>query len=89
MKELEERITQLESRNKRVEVDKAWEVSDARRLLIAAITYLTIVAFLKDIGLNHPWINAIVPVLGFLLSTLAIPWCKHVWIRQFLDRSKK
>ncbi|HSD98366.1 MAG TPA: hypothetical protein VLB73_01540 [Patescibacteria group bacterium] len=76
---LEERIAKIEARNKKVEADKAWETSWARKALIAVFTYLAIALYMKFVlGLN-PWINAIVPTVGFLLSTLTLSWFKKLW----------
>lgn len=79
MKDLEKRIEVIEARNKKVELDKAWEVSWTRRVSIAVITYIVIVVYLLSIGNDQAFINAIVPVVGFLLSTFAISWIKKVW----------
>lgn len=83
LSELESRIEKLESRNKRVEQDKAWETSWTRKVLIIIFTYLSIAAYLKFIVKIDPWINAIVPAAGFLLSTLSLPWFKSLWTRYF------
>lgn len=79
--ELRERITKLEARNARVEADKAWEGSWTRRLLIMALTYVVIVCYLQFVVHVNPWINAVVPVTGFFLSTLTISLIKRVWIQ--------
>lgn len=73
-------IEEILARNSRVESDKAWETSKTRRLIIAAITYLTATAFLKLIGNDAPFINALVPVGGYLLSTLSLPLAKNWWL---------
>lgn len=39
MQNIEQKIKQIEERNKRVEVDKAWETSWARRLLLTLMTF--------------------------------------------------
>lgn len=76
----EERIKKIEERNKRVEADKAWETSLARKILLIIFTYLAIALYLKFIVGIDPWINAVVPAVGFLLSTLSLPWFKKLWI---------
>ncbi len=81
LEELEKRIEKIELRNNRVETDKAWEISWTRRILIAIFTYLAIVIYLKFIVHINPWINAIVPTTGFLLSTLTLPFFKKLWIK--------
>lgn len=72
MSDLEKRIEAIEARNKKVEMDKAWETSWTRRLSIAILTYIVIVVYLHVIHNNAPFINAAVPVVGFLLSTLVM-----------------
>lgn len=77
---LEKRLEQIEQRNKRVESDKAWETSWTRKIAIAALTYLVVVAYLHFVIKINPWLNALVPVAGFLLSTLTISYLKKLWI---------
>ena len=78
---LENRINVIEQRNARVETDKAWETSLTRKLLIIIFTYLSIALYLFFIVHIDPWINAIVPAIGFLLSTLSLPFFKNIWMR--------
>jgi hypothetical protein len=80
MNDLEARVEQLEIRNKRVEADKAWETSWVRRISIAVLTYLVVCAYLAFVIHINPWLNALVPVVGFLLSTLTIRYLKLWWI---------
>lgn len=82
-KDLETRIKKLEQRNKRVEADKAWETSWTRKIAIMALTYLVVASYLYFVVKIDPWINAVVPVLGFFLSTLTISLIKSVWIDRF------
>jgi hypothetical protein len=84
--ELEARISKIESRNKSVEVDKAWETSSARKVLIAIFTYMAIALYLKFIVGIDPWINAIVPTVGFLLSTLTLPYFRTLWLKYFYKK---
>ncbi len=79
MSDLEKRVTTIEARNKKVELDKAWEVSWTRRLSIAALTYIVVVIYLLAIGNDKPFINGAVPVVGFVLSTLALSGIKNIW----------
>ena len=78
-KTIENRIAALEARNKRVESDKAWETSWTRKIAIMVLTYLTIVAYLYFVIHIDPWLNALVPVTGFFLSTLTISYLKNIW----------
>ncbi len=73
-------ITQIKERNKRVELDKAWELSLTRRLLITILIYFVVVVFLIMIQVPHPWISAIVPAIGYFLSTLSLKFVKKIWM---------
>lgn len=79
MKDLEKRVAAIEARNERVEADKAWETSWTRRITIALLTYVVVAAFMVAIGNEAPYINSLVPVGGFLLSTLAVQGVKNWW----------
>jgi hypothetical protein len=74
---LEERIAKLEARNRRVEADKAWETSWTRRLSIMALIYLTVVFYLHFVIHINPWVNSLVPVIGYTVSTLTIGFLKQ------------
>ncbi len=80
MKDLEQRVEILEARNKKVDADKAWETSWARRAAIAGLTYVTVVIYLRVVIHIDPWLNALVPVVGFILSTLTITYLKKIWL---------
>lgn len=80
--ELLKRIEQLEVRNRRVEADKAWETSWLRRLSVMVLTYVVVVAYLRFVVHVDPWINALVPVIGFGLSTLTLSLLKRQWLRR-------
>ncbi|OGG50334.1 hypothetical protein A3C18_00225 [Candidatus Kaiserbacteria bacterium RIFCSPHIGHO2_02_FULL_54_11b] len=79
MESLEQRVAKIEERNASVELDKAWETSWTRTGLVAAFTYVTMGVFLSFIDVMRPWLSAIVPALGFTLSTLTMPFFKKVW----------
>jgi hypothetical protein len=74
-------LKKIKERNKRVEVDKAWEVSKTRRFVIAGFTYLVVVGWMQLTGLPDPWINSAVPAGAFILSTLTLPFIKNFWIK--------
>ncbi len=78
-------IEKIKERNKRVELDKAWETSLARKILIIILTYIVIVVFFYFAGLPKPFVNSIVPALAFFLSTLTLPLFKKIWIKRKED----
>jgi len=79
--DVEKEVKQIVERNKKVESDKAWETSFTRRTIIAVMTYLMIVLFLWIIKIPNPWLNALVPAIAFMLSTLSLPFFKKIWLR--------
>ncbi len=80
---MKEEIISIKERNQRVEADKAWETSKTRRFIIAIMTYLVIVFFLWSIDAPNPWLNALVPAVGFILSTLTLPFFKKWWLKKY------
>lgn len=80
---MKKEISAIKERNRRVEIDKAWEISKTRRAIIAIITYLLAVLFLTLINAPYPWLNALVPTFGFILSTLTLPIFKQMWMNLF------
>ena len=78
--DVKKEIAGLKERNARVEADKAWETSWARRGLIAVLTYVVVLLFFLVAQLPNAFINAIVPTIGFLISTLTVDLVKKEWI---------
>lgn len=81
MTNLEKQIEKIQERNQRVEIDKAWETSFFRKVVIAILTYFVIVLFFVFAQLPNPFVNAIVPTLGFILSTLSLQFFKQIWLK--------
>ncbi len=79
MKNFEQKIIEIEERNKRVEIDKAWETSWTRRGLLSFFTYFAIGVYMWAIGIEKPWLNAIVPAVAFMISTLSMPFFRNIW----------
>lgn len=82
MDNLEIRTQKIEERNLGVEADKAWETSWTRRILLTIFTYLAIGIYMWAIGISRPWLNAVVPSIGFMLSTLTMPFFKKIWLKR-------
>ena len=81
MEELEKRIQKIEERNKKVEGDKAWETSTLRKVLIIILTYIFAVLYLKIADTTNPFFGAVVPCVGFFLSTQTLNLIKKQWLR--------
>lgn len=82
LEELQLEIEAIKKRNQRVEADKAWETSWARRIIILLLTYVVIVVFFYFAQLPKPFVNAIVPAIAFMLSTLSVSLFKNWWLRK-------
>lgn len=82
MKNLESKINQILERNARVEADKAWETSWARRAIIAVFTYAIIVLLMVNIRDPNPFFDALVPTCAFVISTAALPFAKNWWLEK-------
>jgi len=81
IQELEKSIEEIQERNRRVEADKAWEVSTFRKGSILVVTYLLAVVVMFSLHISKPFINAIIPTLGFFLSTLTLPFLKKWYLQ--------
>lgn len=80
LKELDVAIGRINERNKRVEADKAWETSLTRRLFISGSTYLLIAIFMMALGVEKPFVSAIIPAVAYLISTLTLGVVKSWWL---------
>ena len=72
MKDSKDKLIALEQRNTRVELDKAWETSLFRKILIFVLTYVVASIWLVVIENDQPFLNACVPAVGWIFSTLTI-----------------
>ena len=86
LKQLEKEIQDIKQRNLSVESDKYWETSYIRRILLTIFTYLAIGIYLQVINIPKPWLNAIVPAVAFMLSTLTLPFFKKLWLKHIYKK---
>jgi hypothetical protein len=82
----DQELADIKARNARVEADKAWETSWTRRLIIAVFTYVVAAVWLLVIEDTDPFLKAIIPAAGYILSTLSIGRVKQQWIRSKLQK---
>ena len=75
----EEEIKKIQARNRKVELDKAWETSATRKISVAILTYLVMVLVMHSLKMENPFIGAIIPTLGFMLSTFSLDFIKEFW----------
>ena len=86
---LEQHVQQIMGRNYRVEKDKAWETSNLRVVSIACITYLTTSMVFWIIEVESFLLSALIPTVGYLLSTLTLPAIRGHWARKNPQLKKK
>lgn len=79
-KDLENEIEKIKERNKKVELDKAWETSWTRKICICTLTYIVVVIYTYIINkFNNIWLSSLVPVIGFTLSTMSLKIVRNIW----------
>ncbi|MBI3032455.1 hypothetical protein HYY69_03190 [Candidatus Woesearchaeota archaeon] len=76
----QEELALIKERNKRVEADKAWETSLLRRVIISILTYIIALLWLLAIDESKPYAKALIPVGGYVLSTLVLSPLKTWWL---------
>ena len=80
LKELEEEIVKIKERNKKVELDKAWETSWTRKICIMILTYIVVIIYSYVIKeFDNIFLSSLVPVIGYTLSTLSLRLVRNIW----------
>lgn len=78
--DLEKEIKKIQERNKRVELDKAWETSWTRKICIMILTYTVVIIYSYVIRkYDNIFLSSLVPVIGFTLSTLSLKLVRKIW----------
>lgn len=81
LESLQKEIDEINSRNKAVEENKAWEISYTRRISLTLLTYAAVGLYMYIAQIPYPWLNAIVPTIAFMLSTATLPLFKKLWTK--------
>ena len=80
IEELKKEIEKIKERNKRVELDKAWETSWTRKICIMILTYIVVIIYSYVIrNIDNIFLSSLVPVIGFTLSTLSLKVVRNIW----------
>lgn len=78
--DIEKEINDIKERNKKVELNKAWETSWTRKLCIMFLTYIVVILYSLSISkINNVFLSSLVPVIGFTLSTLSLNAIRKIW----------
>ncbi len=80
LEQLQAEISAIKGRNARVETEKAWETSWQRRIGIIITTYFVMILAFWALGNEKPFLNAIIPTLGYTLSTLSMERVKNLFL---------
>jgi len=76
-------LAKIVRRNKRVEGDKAWEVSKFRAVTILVFIYIVAFVYMLFLKVEGAWMHAFVPVIGYFMSSLSLPHLKKWWIQHY------
>ena len=73
-------IEKILKRNKKVELDKAWETSWMRKICVMILTYIVVVLYSFSTNkINNIFLSSLIPVIGFNLSTLSLNKIRKIW----------
>ena len=76
----EKEINEIKKRNKRVELDKAWETSWTRKICIMILTYVVVIIYSYVIrNIDNIFLSSLVTVIGFTLYTLSLKLVRKIW----------
>ncbi|MSU54802.1 MAG: hypothetical protein EXS48_03170 [Candidatus Staskawiczbacteria bacterium] len=84
--DIENEINLIKERNQKVEADKAWETSAFRIASLVVMTYIVTSIVFYAIGVNNFLVSALIPTVGYYLSTLSIPFLKKWWIEKIYKK---
>lgn len=72
-------IQEIKDRNSRVEINKRWETSKTRFLSLTLIMYITMVLLFYVINSMKPFQDALIPTIGYMLSTFSLNLIRSAW----------
>jgi len=82
IEKLEATLATVLERNRKVEIEKSWETSNTRKITIVILTYALMCLIFWWLGVENLFRNAIIPTLGYYLSTQSLPMVKKWWLRR-------
>lgn len=87
MSEIEQKIKNIEERNKRVELDKKWETCWTRKICIMILTYIVVIIYSYIVrNYDNVFLSSLVPVIGFTLSTLSLKLVRKIWEKKIISK---
>lgn len=85
--EIKAELAQIKERNNKVSLDKAWEISLCRKLSILTLTYIVALITMCLIGVKEAYLSALIPVIGYYLSTLSLPFIRKIWLKSKAEQN--
>lgn len=82
LKDLEKEIELIKARNRRVEADKAWELSKTRTAFISLTTFILLYVFFRLNQSEAPFFNSFISTVAYLLSTFTYGILKSWWLKR-------
>ncbi len=83
--DIEMELKNIKERNKRVELDKSWETSIVRKIIICILTYLIVLIYSFLVKrFDSIFLTSLVPVIGFALSTLSLKYIRKIWEKSYM-----
>ena len=79
--DIEHEILEIQKRNERVEMEKAWETSMTRKIVLTLGTYVLVVLVLIVLRTPRPFAGALIPALGYFISVQSLPFIKRYWLK--------
>ncbi|KKP41148.1 MAG: hypothetical protein UR31_C0036G0006 [Parcubacteria group bacterium GW2011_GWA2_33_14] len=86
MDDIKKEIYLIKKRNVGVEADKAWETSIFRVVFISIITYIITATIFYFIGVKNYLLSALIPTVGYYLSTQSLPFVKNWWVNKIYKK---
>ena len=80
--DLKREIEKIKERNTRVEEDRAWETSWTRKVFIIVSTYIVVVIFMMIMQEDKPFLKALVPVVGYIVSSVSYDAVRAWWLKR-------
>ncbi|MEA3248795.1 MAG: hypothetical protein U9Q03_00360 [Patescibacteria group bacterium] len=81
--QIEQRLAAIEERNRRVETDKAWEMSRFRVGALLVMTYIIASIVFWLIGVKDFYTSAFIPTIGYFISVQTLPILKRWWLKRY------
>lgn len=77
---IQDEVDHINRRNIEKDRGKEFETSYTRVIFLMTITYSTLFGYMSIIKTNNPALDAIVPTVGFNISTWSLPYIKEWWV---------